>query len=285
MIIDSHTHAWEYWPYQPSVPDPRSRGSVEQLLFEMDNNGVDQAVLVCANIDHNPNNNAYIARCVEQYPNRLHQFADVDSAWSTTYHTEGAAKRLRAVAEHYRVRGFTHYLNPNDDGQWLYSSEGLEFFEVAARHNLIASLSSYPHQQAAIRKVAERFPEVPILLHHLGHPKVGVQEHLEALLESSKLSNIYLKLSGFYYATSGGQWSFPYQDVQEIILALYDSFGPRRLCWGSDYPVVKQFMTYRQALESFRSHCTFVPIAEHPLILGQNLAQLLARTRFNEPSS
>ncbi len=279
MIIDSHSHAWEYWPYQPAVPDPGSRGVIEQLLFEMDNNGVDQAVLVCANIDHNPENNTYIARCVQQYPNRLHQFADVDSAWSATYHSKGAAARLRAVAEHYQVLGFTHYLNPNDDGQWLYSDEGLEFFKVAARLNLIASLSSYPHQQAAIRKVAQRFPEVPILLHHLGHPKVGVKEHLAELLESATCSNIYLKFSGFYYATSEGQGDFPYRDVHSIAQSLYDAFGPRRLCWGSDYPVVKQFMTYQQALESFHSHCTFIPSSEHTFILGHNLAQLLARTK------
>jgi L-fuconolactonase len=280
MIIDSHSHAWEHWPYQPTVPDPRSRGTIEQLLFEMDNNSVDQAVLVCANIDHNPDNNDYIARCVQQYPNRFYQFADVDSAWSTTYHTGGAAERLRVVAEQYSLKGFTHYLKPEDDGRWLYSEDGLEFFKVAARLNLIASLSSYPHQQAAIRNVAEQYPELPILLHHLGHPNVGAKEHLAAILESAKFSNIYLKLSGFYYATSGEQWDFPYREAQEIVMALYDGFGPRRLCWGSDYPVVRQFMTYRQALESFRTYCTFIPTEEHSFILGHNLAHLLARVHF-----
>ena len=37
-IIDSHCHAWAYWPYQPPVPDPESRGVVAQLLHEMDQN-------------------------------------------------------------------------------------------------------------------------------------------------------------------------------------------------------------------------------------------------------
>ena len=63
MIIDSHTHAWEYWPYKPPVPDFESRGRVEQLLWEMDRNGVNKAVLVCARIDHNPENNDYAAAC------------------------------------------------------------------------------------------------------------------------------------------------------------------------------------------------------------------------------
>ena len=40
MIVDAHCHAWATWPYQPPVPDPESRGRIEQLLFEMDQNGV-----------------------------------------------------------------------------------------------------------------------------------------------------------------------------------------------------------------------------------------------------
>ena len=109
-IIDSHSHAWETWPYEPPVPDPASRGRVEQLLFEMDVSGVAQAVLVSASIDHNPENNAYVAAQVRRYPERLHQFADIDCACSGTYHTPGAAARLRDAAAHYPIKGFTHYL-------------------------------------------------------------------------------------------------------------------------------------------------------------------------------
>ena len=50
MIVDSHCHAWRTWPYQPPVPDPEGRGTVEQLLFEMDGAGVDRAAVVCARI-------------------------------------------------------------------------------------------------------------------------------------------------------------------------------------------------------------------------------------------
>ena len=68
MIIDCHTHAWAKWPYEPPVPDFESRGQVEQLLFEMDRCGVDKSVLVCARIEHNPDNNDYGAECVRAYP-------------------------------------------------------------------------------------------------------------------------------------------------------------------------------------------------------------------------
>ncbi len=64
MILDGHCHAWPRWPYQPPVPDPESRGAVEQLLWEMDQNGVSQAVLICAGITDNADNNDYVAAAV-----------------------------------------------------------------------------------------------------------------------------------------------------------------------------------------------------------------------------
>lgn len=277
MIIDSHCHAWTYWPYQPPVPDAESRGRVEQLLHEMDLHGVDRAAVVCAQIEHNPENNAYIADAVQRYPDRLYQLADVDSSWSDTYHTPGAADRLRAVAERWPIKGFTHYLKREDDGAWLHSDEGLAFFQVAADKKLIASLSCAPHHHRAIRTVAERFPSVPFLIHHLGSVKVAApaEEGLNDVLASAAVPNIYIKLSGFYYVTAGPTWDFPYRDTHAIVRAEYEAFGARRMCWGSDYPVVRRAMTYEQALEAFRTHCDFVPAEEQAWILGGTLQRLL----------
>jgi predicted TIM-barrel fold metal-dependent hydrolase len=47
------------------------------------------------------------------------------------------------------------------------------------------------------------------------------------------------------------------------------------MCWGSDYPVVRFFMTYKHALEAFRTHCTFVPEGDKAWILGKTLNALL----------
>ena len=66
MIIDSHCHSWKYWPYQDTndhepnqipVPNPNSWGSLDQLIYEMDNNNIDYATIVSAQIWHNNENN------------------------------------------------------------------------------------------------------------------------------------------------------------------------------------------------------------------------------------
>lgn len=276
MILDSHTHAWDRWPYEPAVPDPESRGRVEQLLWEMDRAEVARAVLVCARIDHNPVNNDYVAECVHRYPDRLVQFADVDCSWTPTYHTPGGAGRLREAAGSYGLKGFTHYLKR--DVEWFESEEGSAFFTAAADLNLIASLALGPEWQPALRKLARRFPSVVFLCHHMSGARATPEgaAGLEEILRSAEVPNIYLKLSGFHYV-SATAWEYPYRDCEPVVRNLHAHFSAGRLCWGSDYPVVRFSMTYRHALEAFRTHCAFIPPAEQAQILGGTLAGLLDR--------
>jgi L-fuconolactonase len=273
MIIDSHCHAWEFWPYEPPVPDHESRGLAELMLWEMDRNGVDQAVLVCARIEHNPGNNDYAHDVVRRHPDRFHQFADVDCSWSDTYHTPGAADRLREAAERYELKGFTHYLKA--DTEWFESDEGLAFFETAAELKLIASLALGPQWQPALQQLARRFPTVPFLCHHMAGARAGDTERLAQITASAAVPNIYIKMSGFHYVTLKS-WEYPYHDTHECVRGLFEAFGADRLCWGSDYPVVRTHMTHQHALEAFRTHCTFISEADRKSILGTNLQGLLA---------
>jgi L-fuconolactonase len=280
MIIDSHCHAWAQWPYLPPVPDTQTHGAVEQLIHQMDTNGVDRATIVCAQIFNNFDNNDYVAAALKRYPDRLEQFADVDSMWSDTYHTPGAAKRLEAAAERWPMKAFTHYVAGEDDGSWFSSQEGIDFFSTAEQLGLIASIAMGPQHQPALRKVAERHPDLNILCHHMSGLRAhgdDARSNVENVIESSKLPNIYLKLSGFHYLTDT-TWNFPYADTHWVYEACYEAFGTN-LCWGSDFPVVKKSMTHLQSLEAFRTHCDFVSEADKTAILGGTLEGLLNKSR------
>tara|TARA_B100000029_G_scaffold188640_1_gene186292 strand:- start:101980 stop:102819 length:840 start_codon:yes stop_codon:yes gene_type:complete len=275
MIIDCHSHAWNYWPYLPEPPDAKSRGGVEMLLHEMDTVGVDKAILVCARIDHNSDNNEYVAECVQRYPSRFIQFADVDCSWTDTYHIPGGAKRLAETVEKYRTKGFTHYLK--NDINWLESKEGLKFFDKAAELNQIASLALNPSWMPSLRKLALQFPTIPFMCHHMAGltadeplPKPMLKE----VIKSSEITNIYIKLSGFQYV-SNNYWEYPYTDCNSVVHQLFKNFGPRRLCWASNYPPVSLATTYRQSLEAVRKHCASFIGENMDLILGGNMERLL----------
>jgi predicted TIM-barrel fold metal-dependent hydrolase len=196
-----------------------------------------------------------------------------------TYHTPGAGKRLADAIDRFNLKGFTHYVKPDDDGSWFLSDEGLAFFRVALERSQIVSIALPTRLQPVLRQVAERFPSVPFLCHHMALARADEPEPYATfndIIRSAKLPNIYVKLSGFHYV-SAVSWDFPYRDCEWVVRGLYESFGPDRLCWGSDYPVVRRAMTYQHALEAFRTHCAFVPPDHRARILGDNLARLLSR--------
>jgi L-fuconolactonase len=284
-VIDSHTHAWSRWPYDDNVPDPATRGSAEHLLWEMDRHGVDEAVVVSAQIEHNPDNNSYVAQAVQASGGRLHQLADVDSVWSDTHHTAGAVERLERAVDRFRPVGLTHYVGETNDG-WFRSDEGLAFFSAAHRHGLIASLAAGPAWQDDIRWLAERLPGLPIMIHHLGLvPATGPQrdEALAAVLASAAHPNVLIKLSGFHYITDRGS-EYPHADARDVAERLYQSFGPHRLCWASDFPALTRYLTYTQSLDIVRLHCDFIAPEDLPLVMGQTMRAVLTASTRSEKS-
>jgi predicted TIM-barrel fold metal-dependent hydrolase len=277
-IVDSHCHAWRRWPYAGLVPDEDHRGTIDQLLYEMDVHGVATAVLISAAITSNPDNLEYLAFAVGRYPDRLRLFADVDCEWSTTYHQPGSAGRLRDLDDRYPLSGFTHYVaGPANDG-WLASDEADQLFAAAAERDLVVSLSAGPRWQRDLRALAQRHPSVPVLCNHLGSVRSDDPEGVEELLESAAVGNILLKVSGFHYAAARF-WDYPWPGELEVFRRLYDRFGPHRLCWGSDFPAARWACTYRQSLEAVRTHCDFLSPDDLGLVLGGSMRRVLETRR------
>jgi predicted TIM-barrel fold metal-dependent hydrolase len=280
-ILDSHCHAWRRWPYSPLVPDEDSRGTIGQLLYEMDINEVSEAAVVCAAID----NVSYVAFARERHQGRIHVVADLDCPWSDHYHRPGAAERLRALVDRYPLAGFTHYVREKNDG-WLASEEAEAVFELAGQRGLFISLAAGPAWQADLRTIAVRHPSVPVLCHHLGGlltvTALGAMAgagsaYADALAEvtaSVEVSNILVKVSGFHYASAQG-WDYPWEEAVALFRRLFEAFGPRRLCWGSDFPASKRYCTYRQSLEVVRSHCPFLSEDDRRMVLGGTLAGVM----------
>ncbi|MGA3352474.1 MAG: amidohydrolase family protein [Acidimicrobiales bacterium] len=273
-ILDSHCHAWALWPYEPPVPDAPSRATVEQLIYEMDANGVSQALVVCAATELNGDNIDYVAAGRDAHPARLRVVADLDCPWSPTYHSPGSADRLASLADRYELAGFTHYFEERNDG-WLLGDEAEALFSVAGERHLLASFAVGPAWQADLRRLALRHPEVTILCHHLGDVRAGDAAGLAEVVASAEVQNIYVKASGFHYA-SGRGWDAPWPEALEMLHRIFDAYGPERLCWGSDFPASTRFCTFRQSLEAVRAHCSFFGPEDLRLVLGGTLASILA---------
>lgn len=278
MIVDAHVHVWETWPYQPEVPDPSSRARAEQLLYEMDAAGVDQAIVICAAIGANPRNTDYAFEAASRHSDRLVVFPDLECRWSPLFRTPGAAERLQEALVRWAFSGFTVYLDPEEDGSWLTGSEGREFFALATEEGLLVSLSALPHQMPAVGALAGLFPGLVVLCHHMGHlgPRTGTtRDTSQAVLDLASHSNVFMKVSGMGNVAAPED-EFPYERLGWIVTALRENFGAERLVWGSDYPVSRRYMTYAQTLSLLQRHSPFTT-AEYAAVAGKTMNGLLTR--------
>lgn len=285
MIVDSHCHAWRIWPYDSAAPGATHQGNMDQLLYEMDANEVDAALVVCAQIgaggSANSDNNGYVSHAAASCSDRVFFAVDVDSVWSATYHTAGAAERLRAAAVRYpSAVGFTHYLGETDDG-WLASADGRSFFAAAEELGLIASISAAPVWQQSLQLIARAHPDLVVMVHHLGGLAVTAQDYAEdvrAVLSGAENENVFVKISGFHYATERA-WDFPYREAWPIVGDLVAAYGAERLLWGSDYPASLGKVTYRQSLEMVRSQLPLLTIQQRNEILGGTARRVFTAAR------
>jgi L-fuconolactonase len=276
MIVDAHCHAWERWPYDRPVPDPGRHARAESLLRAMDGSGVDHAVVVCAAIGDNAGNVDYAFEAAARHAGRLTVFPDIECFWQPTFRHPGAPRRLEQALGRWMFPGFAHYLAEAETGDWLTGEEGLEFFGIAARRKLVLSLFAMPHQMPAVRRLADAFPDMPILLHHYGYAgprSAGTPGALDLVIGAAACPNIHVKFSGIGNI-AGPQDAFPFERLQAIPRALAAAFGPSRIVWGSDWPVSGRWMDYGQALSLVRD-CGAIAPADLPAVSGGTMARLL----------
>jgi predicted TIM-barrel fold metal-dependent hydrolase len=147
-------------------------------------------------------------------------------------------------------------------------------WEAAARLGVVVSLLSGPEHNATIAALAARFPQVPIVIDHLGHPDVSAglaAAGFQNLLALGKLENVYVKLSGFYHVS---REPYPYRDCAKHCDAVYNAFGPLRLMWGSDFPHVEVACGYGRSLDVLEEIVGPCPQVDARCILGGNALAL-----------
>lgn len=278
MVIDSHCHAWQRWPYDAAARDSAIRADDTALLQGMERYSVDHAIVVSAGIGRtdprtdNRDNNAVVARWVRENPLRLSQLADIDSFWSDSYHTPGVVERVRDIVDRYHPIGLTHYLAERDDG-WLTSRGAHALAIEAESQGLILSISAPPAWHASLFELASAHPQLKFAVHHFGLLHVQSPNHSAELdrfcagLESTP--NMYVKASGLHYLVERS-WNYPFAEAHHVVTRVTKSTGPERLLWGSDFPAAGRYIMHEQAVELFRTTIPGPSTEEVALMYGEN---------------
>ena len=129
--------------------------------------------------------------------------------------------------------------------QWLNTPEYKEGFKLLEQHDLVLEALALAHHVNAIAGIAKSFPELRIVLNHAAKPGTNdLPRWVDDIRTMASLENTYCKVSGFTQQSSESEH---HQRVFDTLLTV---FGPSRLLWGSDYPVLMETSDYGSWLHS-----------------------------------
>jgi L-fuconolactonase len=249
MIIDAHHHLWtaDYeWLADPSLAAIRRDYTVGDLRAAMASAGVDLTVLVEGGRGDDAETTEYLA-----IADRTPEILGVVGWASLT------SPSLAATLAAHRAGPGGHLLVGVRDQIQAYGVDHLDRDDVraglatVAAAGLVNEVVVRAPQLPSLARAAAALPDSTFVLDHLGKPAIaaGELEDWRALIEGvAALPNVVAKLSGLVAEADWATWTVG--DLRPYVETAVDLFGPSRLMFGSDWPVLEVAATYVQVKDA-----------------------------------
>ncbi len=145
----------------------------------------------------------------------------------------------KVAANHPLLVGLRPMLHDIADDDWLLRPHLAAVFDAMVQHGLVLDALARPQHLARVRKICERHPKLVVVVDHIAKPLIrdGKLDPWRADIAAvARCPNTLCKLSGI--ATEAApEWSN--DDIRPYVDRVLEVFGPQRLLWGSDWPVVE----------------------------------------------
>jgi L-fuconolactonase len=268
MRIDAHHHVWDLsvrdQPWTAELPALRRSFDVDELRSSLARHRIGATVVVQT-------------VCVEQETPELLALAAADTAVAGVVgwidlaapDVSDAMARLRESPGGQTLVGIRHQVQDEADPWYLAQPDVRRGLRAVAEAGLVYDLLVRPNQLAAAVDTVKALPDLRFVLDHAGKPDPGAPpsaEWLAALRELAELENVTVKLSGL---TSEAPPDWTVQTLQSFADVLLESFGPRRLMFGSDWPVCLLGGGYDVTVAAVETVTAELSAPERELLFGQ----------------
>jgi L-fuconolactonase len=125
-----------------------------------------------------------------------------------------------------------------------------------------------PRHLPVLRRFLAAYPDLRVVIDHGAKPDIaagGLSAWAAAMRTIATESATVCKLSGLVTEAAAG-WTA--QDLRPYVDVLLESFGPARLMWGSDWPVVNLNGGYERWLAAAETLLAGLSEAERSLVFG-----------------
>ena len=275
MRIDAHQHFWRLaeragaWPPPALAAIHRDFGP-QDLAPLLRASGIDGTVLV-QSLPRVAETRALLAQA------RSTSFVRGVVGW-VDMKAPDAVDTIAELARDPLLKGLRPMLQDLADDDWIADPATAPAAQAMVQHGLVFDALVLPRQLRALHAFAARHPRLAIVVDHAGKPHIArceMQPWRDDLARLSEMPQVHCKLSGLL--TEAGDKT-RLEHLLPYVQALWTAFGPSRLLWGSDWPVLRLAGDYVGWLTTTQDLLAAVQPpateAERAAVLGANAATL-----------
>ena len=264
-IIDSHVHVWKHdpeYPFAPGANVPARDATPEMLLALMKANGVAKTVII--QVIHYKYDNRYALSVLKQYSGTFRGVCRVDpldpaAPDHLSYWTEQGFHGVR--------------ISPAGDaaGDWfrgpLMPPLWKRCQDLKVPMPVLAPITRMPD----VAPLMDRTPDLTLVIDHMADCPIDQPEQLEKLIALKRYPNVFVKIS---HTWSISKQPYPWLDAQQYVKRLYDAYGPQRLMWATDWPILETLTTYDKALSVVRDEMKFLNAKDKEWMLSKTVERV-----------
>lgn len=266
-VVDAHQHCWKMgrfdyaWLDAPELAPIRRDRLPADLRLLIAQVGVDKTVLV--QTQHHVEETRWALRLADQ-----HDFIAGVVGW-VDLASRRCEEQLLQLKEHPKFVGVRHVTQDEPDEDFIVSESVVRGLKILEKHGIPFDLLFYVNHLRHAPTLAEKLPDLPMVLDHLSKPNIKdrqIDQWLDHFKKAARCPNIYCKLSGMITEADWQNWT-P-SDLRPYVQAALDHFGPDRCMFGSDWPVCELAGSYRQVYEALCEALGPISQSERTKIFG-----------------
>ena len=237
MMIDAHHHLWKYtaadygWisPDMAVIRRDFLPGDLEPLMHHFGINGT-----VAVQARQSLEETAWLLELADK-----HQLIRGVVGWVPLIEGDGVKRHLQRFAVNRKLRAVRHVIQDEPDRRFILRPDFNQGIRALMEFKLRYDILIFERHLPAAIEFVDRHPNQVFILDHVAKPRIKdrvLQPWDSNMREMAKRQNVYCKLSGMVTEADPNNWKPA--ELQPYINTVLEAFGPKRIMYGSDWPVV-----------------------------------------------
>lgn len=266
-MIDTHVHFWNFDPVRDNwINDDmqiiRKDFAPENLLDIYNDLNIEGCIAVQASQSEEENH--FLLELAAR-----HEIIKGIVGWVDLLDPD-LDERLSHWQNHQLIKGWRHVLQA-ENRDFILNPAFIAGVKQLKKYNYTYDLLCYHNQLDAIIQMVDQIPDQPFVLDHCGKPDVKNQtlkEWTENIKTLANNPNVRCKVSGLLAEADWLNWNE--RELFNCFDVIFEAFGPERVMYGSDWPVVLISRPYQDWFNLVNNYTEKFTTAERQMIFSDN---------------